>query len=1122
MSSSATASTDNTKQHDLLRQRLQYQLQVVNNTLEAGEYDWFLREAPTGSTLSPIKSPSLATSSNNKALPSVSAPDTDIVASNHDLLPLRRSRTVDGTTSHTKEDFGTSSLTRSCTNVLSPSCIPEPKKHGGFLRRIFGREERPRSRSSSVSVSSVSAPPASEVPRPSRQSTEQQPKEEVKQPQRAPSEKLSSKYKDLDPKLYEYLKDIEDTMDYVDSPEYNVFAPTIESHIKYSPEEIPPHPDKPKLPSAFSLHPKYNHPVEEEECPSTRDTKESVFGSFLKLSRNKDASHLSPHPSRRSSISISYVPPPPKVEKSPPIKALRDVKPIRKVAFATTTFVNDPPQQIPSRHPRKGNVEVGPDGELIIHKLSPEEQKTTSSGIVVGGSGHLRLVHQDSSESMQRSPSDQTINQHDKVVAAEKARTTGDSMGPIDDIKIDKPMVRRRKPMEKPVVTLKLDELYTRCCHLREILPIPATLKQIPKGSTDPLPILQLRNPHPSLIEVLSFADFVRIAPIHCVSLDGVSMTHEMFRTLLAALLSKRHLEKLSLRNTPIDAEGWKMLCWFLSMNKALTRLDLTQCPSLDLNLQKLRKPADTRDRMTCNIQDRSDMDWSLLTATLMVRRGINEMVLSGCKINDLAVFRDFLKLGLKNTMKIGLAFNDLSLSHIEIVVDWMKESSNVVGVDLGYNDLSTKLRPFIEYTKQENFRSSLALLSLNSCNLRDNEDTVAVFDAFSKFSHLKYLDLSNNKKLFETFMHKFVAYLPLFQDLHRLNLDGNDFSQVALIQLSETLPLMKNLNYLSIKQNVLTKACCESLCQSLKYSRSLFNIDYDLEGVPPEFHQKVGLLTMRNMERALYGDTDGSSDLNPLLKVTQNGKPFTQIAMDMLRKSDSLTEQEVKEFFEYTDKLRNEMHAAIKELVKLQLQQRLTIEGKETLIRLIMVDESVKKCLELLAKMHPEVGAPCHSGKTYDFFIENKEESKRLSPQLLDSETTELKAESSPMVANNLVSSLNMAAEEANTFKASSTFKKASLDPDKLQEKQTSLLAALSGSSDIQKFLDALKKLQDSGITLSDLYSHSDTENNTLINTRKSQTDLKSLGSGDEQARSLRDALDIVLNELGKRRDAD
>ncbi|KAG7835491.1 hypothetical protein KL942_005185 [Ogataea angusta] len=396
MSSSATASTDNTKQHDRLRQRLQRQLQVVNDTLETAEYDWFLRGAPTGSALSPIKSPSLATSSNNKALPSVCAPDTDNVACHHELLPLRRSRTVDGTTSRTKEEFGTSSLARSSTNVLSPSSSSEPKKHGGFFRRIFGKEERPRSRSSSVSVQPVSAPPASEVPRPRRQSVEQ-PKEEVKQPQRAPSEKLSSKYTDLDPKLYEYLKDIEDTMDYVDSPEYNVFAPTIESHVKYSPEEIPPHPDKPKLPSAFSLHPKYNHPAEEEECPSSRESREGVFGSFLKLSRNKDSSHLSPYPSRSSSLSISYVPPPPKVEKTPPIKALRDVKPIRKVAFATTTFVNDPPQQIPSRHPRKGNVEVGPDGELIIHKLSPEEQKCASSGIVVGGSGHLRLVHQESS-----------------------------------------------------------------------------------------------------------------------------------------------------------------------------------------------------------------------------------------------------------------------------------------------------------------------------------------------------------------------------------------------------------------------------------------------------------------------------------------------------------------------------------------------------------------------------------------------------------------------------------------------------------------------------------------------------------------------------------------------------
>ena len=58
--------------------------------------------------------------------------------------------------------------------------------------------------------------------------------------------------------------------------------------------------------------------------------------------------------------------------------------------------------------------------------------------------------------------------------------------------------------------------MYARCCHLREILPIPAILKQIPKGSMAPIPVLQLRNPTPTMIEIQSFADFANCASNLC------------------------------------------------------------------------------------------------------------------------------------------------------------------------------------------------------------------------------------------------------------------------------------------------------------------------------------------------------------------------------------------------------------------------------------------------------------------------------------------------------------------------------------------------------------------------------------------------------------------------------
>ncbi|KAH3661343.1 hypothetical protein OGAPHI_006750 [Ogataea philodendri] len=1113
MPSSATASTDNSKQHDQLRKRLQSELQTSDETLDAADYDWFLRGASTSpSVTTPIHSPSLAASSNSKALPSLSTTNTKAVPDKDNMAPLRRARTVDVTTETKGPEFGTSTLARSSTNVMAAPPVAEPKKHG-FFHKLFGEKEHPRSRSSSVSKPREISPESS---RPRKASISRPQSSPETSPVHPPARKpLSEKYKGADPKLYEYLKDIEETISNTETPRYSVFAPTIESSVKYAPDEIPPHPDKPKLPSAFALHPKYDKPAEVGSS-GHKESKEGVLGSLLRISRNKESEPAtrSDSVSSGTSTSTSYTAPPPKHEKSPPIKVLKDVKPIRKVAFATTTFINDPPQQIPSRHPRKGNVEVGPDGELVIHKINPEDQKNAAGGIVVGGSGHLRLIHQDgeASAEMGRSSSDLTINRQDKDLAAQKARTDKDSTRNLDDIKIDKPMVKRKKRMEAPVVTLKLDELYTRCCHLREILPIPATLKQIPKGTTEPLALLQLRNPYPSLIEVLSFADFVRIAPINCVSLDGVHLTLEMFRIILASLLNKRYLEKLSLRNTPIDQAGWKSLCWFLSMNNVLRRLDLTQCPSLELNVQKLKRPSKDQERMQCNVQNRSDMDWSLMTATLMIRGGMKEMVLSGCKINDLDVFKNFLKLGLKNSFKIGLAYNELTLQHCEVVVDWMSANKDLVGIDLGYNDLSSLLRPFIDYTKRSDFNAGLSLLSLNSCNLLDSEDTVAVFDSFSKLPHLKYLDVSNNRKLFQTFMNKFVTYLPLFPDLTRLNLDGNDFTPVAIIQLSETLPLLKKLNYLSIKDNRLTEACCESICRSLKYSKSLFNLDFDPEGTPAGFQERIGLLTMRNMERTLYGDKGGDAELNSLLSISPGEKSFTQLVTDMLKADINPSDQEVKDFFTHAHKLTNELQATISELAAIQLERKLSFEGKETLIRLLMIRSSLEKCVQLIRRKHPGLDVQENAHKPLDFFIEGQDIKNPSSYSLAESDTTELNAESSPMVPHESVTNSTIQ-EEASTFKESSLTNKDCPLADRL----SSLGSVLLDSNDVTKYLDAVKKLKETGISIKDLYSLGVTKNNTLRNRRKSQPDDSSINEDLDSAPPLQTIYDTVLTELDR-----
>lgn len=1150
----STTKNANESQHAKLRKRLEEELSIIKSASDSADYDWFLRgsslkhhhhdhdqtassSAPVGSTtnnpskptsttstttapdtsllppITPLKSPTLYNSPNNKAPPTVAPPsDTDFTVN------LARSRTADArlitpisrTTSSTSAT--SSSLHRTATNVETsdighsrykkphtPSAVntaplspPSEKKKRGFLKKLFGsksEDSKPeahiykttsgttapvtasnnisrttshtksrsssissqhrsqhvtpltqttpsintnvKSRTSSISVSSPvnhhnSVSRASTISKVTSNNTTKTFSSSSSSENKSSlpdfsTMTLAEQYKEIDPQLSSYLDEIETSNiktenELADEQEkdYNyIYSPSGIEKIKYKTEEIPPHPDQPKLPSAFSTKPKYGDSLEKElflKHKKEREEKESsMFGSLLHKTKTTTPESLfyngmineSEDTPPFSFEPLNYQPPPPKIDKRPPLEAFTDVKPMKKVAFATTTFVTDPPQQIPSRNPRKGNVEICANGELIIHKIDPQEKINAATGIVVGGSGPLRLIAETNPEernlasaessnlqidvpnaaSMQPSASvmsnistasqstqDHTIRKEDKILAAKKAREHNDSLEKIDTqkegLKIDKPMVRRKKQMEKPVVTLKMDELYTRCCHLREILPIPATLKQIPKGSTDPIPYLHLRNPRPSMIEILSFTDFIRIAPVICVSLDGVSLTREMFRIVLSSLLYKRYLEKLSLRNTPIDEEGWKMLSLFLSMNKALRKLDLTQCPTLDVNTQRIKKKSKTatENRMVCNVNDRSDANWALLTASLIYRGGIDEIILTGCKIPDLKLFANILNLALVKTSKIGLAYNELTLQHCYVVSRWLQSNPTVIGIDLAYNDLSSKLKPFIEYANDSDSTNNLMMISLNSCNLIDCVETDTFFNVLSKLQRLAYLDISGNSKLMKTFLRKLTVYLPLLHNLARLHIDNNQLDEKSMVMLLECVPLMANLNYLSIIGNEMNDTVSQSLCKALKNSKTLYSVAFDEALVNREDQERIGLLTMRNVERQLYKKREYQNKETSFLEMIapkdrekvrkdlglSENASFTD-ALYSLVKAKHVDDAKLEKFLGCANQVCTSMQQVIQTLVNSNAKNELSLQGKEMLIRLITMKASVDKALELI-----------------------------------------------------------------------------------------------------------------------------------------------------------------------------
>ena len=807
---------------------------------------------------------------------------------------------------------------------------------------------------------------------------------------------------------------------------------------------------------------------------------------------------------------------------------LEEVKPLKKVVFSKNTFFNDPPQQICSRNPRKGEVEIKPNGTVIIHRLTAEQKREISmqhsQGIVVGGSGQLKLMEpvqdvssdkdvlsKDSNSSNanvqktkeEKDPyqtsTDPNTREIELVTAEVQAETRAKDSSPsalqktnsksededigiekaAQHVTIDKPMICRRSGgsiammdngnnssqsslpslnnarmdkteghyihshnhasenggntaiqngsegqqqtvnntndvnVPRPSVSIPNDVLYTRCCHLREILPVPSILKQIPKGKTDLIPILQLRNPKPSMVEVQSFSDYVSIAPIMCLSLDGVSLTSEMFRIMLSSILQNNVINKISLKNTPLDADGWKFLCYFLTKlpeGNNMISLDLTMVAGIHCNVQRPSKSSYscTLSRMQCNLDDRLDRNWNLLIASIGCNPYLNlhNFFVSGCKVNHLGAttWKNFLNISCKNVERLGLAYCALELDHIEQLAEWICTNSSakieqqhteihemhkkqqseqgekpknlaakddestekpqvksrrLTGLDLGFNNLKGKLQPFIRIMTS----SELIYLSLNATALSLDDELVTFFNFLALCKNLKFLDLSNNPQMFPSCTSLLTASLPLYPTLLRLHLDYNNMNASSVVAFAEIIPICRNLNYLSLLGNNLDQVCCRSLALAVKKSKTLISLDYDNK-VANDFEwfpKKISIYTLQNMEHEIQRlkEINSATPDDPATKSLSSQSPKTdsiseiQKEMGILLTKDLPTSVFVQRSHALIDRINNsrvKLHNMIDSLFKYRLKDQLSIEGKETLVRLCYIDGSLEKGLKLLS----------------------------------------------------------------------------------------------------------------------------------------------------------------------------
>ncbi|CAI5137861.1 ATV_HP_G0051070.mRNA.1.CDS.1 [Saccharomyces cerevisiae] len=810
---------------------------------------------------------------------------------------------------------------------------------------------------------------------------------------------------------------------------------------------IPPHPDAPKLPSAFrKKHPSNasivdtvdsNSDVSSSAQNNNQTPSSHKFGAFLRKvtsygnnnNNSTNASSLSANvnnpdtssTSLWSSSSMEFDP-----SKITTVPGLENIRPLKHVSFATNTYFNDPPQQICSKNPRKGEVEVKPNGSVVIHRLTPQERKkimeSTSLGVVVGGTGQLKLLNPEEDDANAKSKEEMApqkqneVEAHDEednnsqrrniVMAAAEAAAEARAKEAPNELKrivtnneeevtvsktashltIDKPMISRRgastsslasmvssdtngtnaddegEILPPPSLKIPHDIVYTRCCHLREILPIPATLKQLKKGSTDPIPILQLRNPRPSMVEIWSFSDFLSIAPVLCLSLDGVQLTVQMLRIILSSLVYKQHFQKLSLRNTPLDEKGWKVLCYFVSKAKSLHSIDLTMVPSIKTNVQKPSKSSLKSKilRMQCNLENRSDMNWDLLTASIALMGGLEEIVISGAKMNS-AQFKNFILVACIATERLGLAYNGLSKSQCDDLAKWMVQSK-VTGLDVGFNDLNGKLSSFTDAVlgkiQKANEKNVFKFLSLNGTNLRVNEhdtfennEVLKLISVLCYSENLKFLDISNNPAIFPHCVPTLIDFLPVFVNLVRLHIDYNNLSSTSVVMLAEVLPMCSRLNYFSMLGTELDLASSKALAEAVRKSSSLMTLDVDYVYMPENIKEKISLYALRNIQGELKRVNSDDKDI----KDSQFSSLQDQLSLLLTEKADNSEHYNkmVENFMAKIALARIKISKVVHDLFDLKLNGQLNLEGKEALIRLCFIEASLERGCDLLKQRH-------------------------------------------------------------------------------------------------------------------------------------------------------------------------
>ncbi|SCU79894.1 LAFA_0B06326g1_1 [Lachancea sp. 'fantastica'] len=682
-------------------------------------------------------------------------------------------------------------------------------------------------------------------------------------------------------------------------------------------------------------------------------------------------------------------------KKSIPINTLSKL-PLKRVTFAVDRFGMDPPQQIPSRKPKKGDVLVPQDmicptpsiSVGITNTQGSVEQATSphneqSKEYKLAMEYHRRALkesekHQQEAHYAARRIAHEVQNfkiknaaassnvQNSGNVAAEQTASNNDGLGttanttPIDDriknLEIDKPIHKHENFFDHDTQNLTsasekltLDKTYTRCCHLREILPIPSTLKQV-KDKTAPLQTLKFLNPRPTLIDILSFCDFIAITPVHNVIFDNVNLTQEMLKIVISSLVNSSFIEKLGLRNVTFNADSWKLLCKFLLENKSLMKLDISHTKvKTDLSKELYR----------------ANMDWNLFIDVLRSRKGktLDELLVNGVKFDNTGTFinllNTFASVGQQAKKRLGIAQSEITGEQIKFLLPWVSEN-NIEGVDLGFNDLSQIVKPLVGKLTSLPY-DNMHYFTLNSTNIASPYDAALVLRALSKLPNLYFLDLSNLPQIFPDIFPYLNKYLPRMPKLKRLHLDSNEFTAREVIMVTTVLSKCKELLHISlmnIPEDSFTTTMSANVYDCVRQSPKLTHLDIAYGNMPEEISSRIALFLMRRLHRDFELDDLASQDdllFDGTLLSETAGNIFEKLNTYEDADTDTTRRYLLKKYWERFNRVHDNVQRTIDELFEKRSAGELNLQGKENLLRLLFLENNLSHILSIL-KTYPQV----------------------------------------------------------------------------------------------------------------------------------------------------------------------